>query len=275
MTTPNVKPSGAMLTLGTITLIISAYGLYGLLHDYAGAPALIAALGIAGLDLTALAAGRHAIDLARDGDSPAAWNLVVIMVALVSAGAQYAHQTLTGAPWIVGVVFACFPLATVLLYEGTLRRAARLAGRESGRVAPPRATFELLQWLVYRRATWRAFQLSVADRSLGADGAFKIGLLATAPQPEKPADRRRGVTINYAQALGLGELLAITDGQADTSKDTSDDLAGRPPAIAQLVRDAVSAGHTSDPDVLAHVRETRPDVDPATVRRTLARQLSA
>ena len=280
-TAPTVKPSGAMLALAAITLVLSAYGLYGLMVDFAAAPWFLALLAIAGLDLTALAAGKHAIDLARDGDSPAVWNLVVIGVALVSAAAQWAHQTLAGAPWIVGLVFAMFPLATVLLFEGTLRRAARLSGRVTGRVAPTRATFELLQWIVYPKATWQAFRISIADRSLGADGAFKVGLLVTAPRPERPAEQRRGVTIDYAQALGLGSALAITGGQPADSPDMTGGqpagAGGAPVSLASLVRAAMTddAGNVRElADVTADVRRSRPDASAETVRRAYQREVT-
>src|SRR5438477_643047 len=135
-----------MIALGCITLVLSGWGIYGLVTRYGGMPPVLAVLAIAGLDLFALSAGKHAVDLARDGDSPALWNAITFLVGLVSAAAQYAHIVLSGSPAIVGLVCAMFPIATILLFEGTLRRAARLSGRTTGRVAPPRATFEFLQW---------------------------------------------------------------------------------------------------------------------------------
>jgi hypothetical protein len=270
--TVSVKPSGAMIALGCITLVLSAYGLYGLMHDYAAMPAVLAALAIAGLDLFALAAGKHAIDLAKDGDSPAAWNLLVILVGLVSAVAQYAHMALAGAPWIAGVIFAMFPIATVILFEGSLRRAARLNGRETGRVAPARATFELLQWLVYRKATARAFRLAVADRELSADGAFKIGLMTVAAENvERAPAARRQVTIPYAQLLGVP--LAITDGEADTSAQRPDLGGGQPVSVAELVRRAMSEGADNADAVLAHVRTVKPDASAEAVRKAYGREL--
>lgn len=269
----SVKPSGAMIALGCITLVLSAYGLYRLMVDFADVPPLLAIFAIAGLDLFALAAGKHAIDLARDGDSPAVWNVIVCAVALVAAAAQWGHVALAGGAWIVALVFAMFPIATVTLFEGTLRRAARLNGRETSRVAPPRATFELMQWLVYPKATWQAFRLAVADRDYGADGAFKIGLLATAPRPENPPARRRDVSIDYAALLALrGMPVAITAGP-DMSGQRPDLSGGQPVSVAELVRRAMSDGADTPDAVLAHVRKVRPDVDPGTVRKAHTREI--
>lgn len=266
-----LRPPPAMIALGVITLVLSGYGLYALMVEYGAFPRPLAVLAVAGLDLFAIAAGRHAVALARDGDSPALWLALVVLVVGISAAAQYSHIRLAGGPRIVGVVSAAFPVATVLLFHGSLRRVARLDGRRSHRVAPPRATFEPLLWLVYPRATWQAFKVAVADRSLGAAGAFSIGVayVTARERAELPPDERRDVDLWHVLGA-LSSLPAITGGDAADTPDTS---GGRPVSVASLVRAAIADGAEDLDGVTAHVRRTAPAADQDTIRRAYGREL--
>jgi len=265
-----LRPSPAMLALGVITLVLSGYGLYGLMVTFGGFPAPLAAAAVAGLDLFAIAAGRHAVALARDGDSPALWLALVVLVVGISAAAQYSHIHLIGGPPIVGIVAAAFPCATVLLFHGSLRRAARLDGRRTHRVAPPRATFEPLLWVVYPRATWQAFKLAVADRSLGASGAFKIGIAVTSRERDR-ADAQEGGRRDVDLWAVLGALSTLPALTGHPPADVPDMSGGRPVSTASLVRAAIAAGCTDLDAVTEHVRRTAPAAPADTIRRAYAR----
>jgi hypothetical protein len=186
---PKINPM--LPLLACITAVLSAWGLYVLMHEHGGMPPGLALLAIAGVDLFAVAAGLHGLQLSRDGDSSGPWNLAVVAIALLAAVLQFQASALEGHPWPVGLTMSLFPIATVALFEGSMRRLHRLQGRRDGRVAAPRASFELIQWLLFFGATRRAMRLAVADRTLGADGAFKLGLIAV----QKKADQEPTVTV--------------------------------------------------------------------------------
>jgi hypothetical protein len=199
--TTRFKPPLFMMVLAAITLILSSYDLYDLAHVNGRMPVVLALVAVGGADVFAVACGKHALTVASDGDSPFLWNVMVIVAAIASAWMQYERAVINAFPVAVGVLMAMFPIATVILFEGALRRAARINGRIDGRVARPRATFELLQWLIFRKATWAAFRRSIADRSLDSDGAFKLGLLESQPIP-MPEVPRRTIELNYDAILG-------------------------------------------------------------------------
>lgn len=273
-----IKPSGAMIILAIVTLALSSWGMFKLAHVYGGVPAWLAIMSVAGLDLFAVAAGKHALVIAEDGDSPAIWNATVVGVAALSAVLQFAVSRLENHPWPVGLLMAMFPLATIALFEGTLRRAHRLQGRQTGRVAPPRAHFELVQWAVFPRATASAFRFAVGDRRLGGDAAFKLGLLATRkPEAERPyvPPARVEVPMPYDQlidgyptsALDGGAQRAIGADSADSAAASADD--GR--TVSALVTEAIEL-HGADSDaVSAHVLRAKPGANPETVRKTFGR----
>lgn len=272
------KSSWPMISLGIITLILSSYGLYELAHIFGKMPSGLAVLAVAGFDVFAIACGVMAFRVAKDGDSPALWNFAVVVAALLSAGLQYVRTQLGHQPVAVGIMMAFFPLATVALFEGTLRRSFRLSGRRSGRVAPPRASFEILQWLLFRRATWEAFRDGVRDRTLSADAAFKLALirLETAAEPDWEPDQRREIEIDYT--ADLRGKAAITSGSAgghpeDTAEST--DTPADPRPVSVLVREFLQVRGVDDDGkaaVLADVLAAKPGANPETVRRTIARE---
>lgn len=278
------KSAFPMIALAVITLILSSYGLFALAHDYGAVPFPLALVAVAGFDLFAVAAGAHAMKVARDGDSAGVWNLAVIGTACLSAGLQYAHTQLAGQPVAVGIMMAMFPVATVSLFEGTLRRAHRLQGRRSGRVAEPRASFEIMHWFVYPRATWRAFKLGVADRTLGADGAFKLGLIDTAPPDDSYAPPARvDIELDYSQAIpGYRRVVAgqtvrqLAGSSAGQSLDAPPD-APEVRSITEIVRESLQINgpdESARAAIVADVLAERPEADEKTIRRTI-RRLSA
>jgi hypothetical protein len=274
----HAKFSWPMMILATITLILSSWGLFELAHVYGSMPAVLALVAVAGFDLTAIAAGNHAMTVARDGDSGGPWGLVVVAAAVLSAILQFMHTRLAGQSWAVGLMMAAFPIATVLLFEGTLRRAHRLNGRMTGRVAKPRATFEILQWIVYPKATWWAFRRSIADRSLGGSAAFMLGIQATAPvviETEETDDTRRVFEWDYL----TGEIRELTgSGPADApeSAGPAPESAGPAPdtrTLKALVQKSLQVRGADRDAVVADVLALRPGADPESIRRTF-RKLS-
>lgn len=272
-----VRLSGAMIALAAITLALSSWGLFTLAHRFGGVPTWLALLAVAGLDLFAVAAGRHALVVAADGDSPAAWNAIVVFVALTSATLQFSSTRLEGRPWPVGVLMAMFPLATIALFEGTLRRAHRLEGRASGRVAPPRASFELMQWIMFPKATMEAFRLGVADRRLGGDAAFKLGLLATKVKAEVYTPPAR-VEVNMPyEDLVPGYPHVIAGQSAGSSAGPSAIESGPAPdgrTLADLIRESMQVNGSDAEAIVSDVLAARPTAKPDTIRRTV-RKLSA
>jgi hypothetical protein len=278
MSTPKAKFSVPMVVLAGITLVLSSYGLFELAHVYASTPAPLAILAVAGFDLTALAAGHHALRVAKDGDSPGPWNALLVAAACLSAMLQYVHSQLAHQSWAVGVMFAAFPIATVLLFEGTLRRAHRLNGRRTGRVSQPRATFELMQWLTYPKVTARAFRMGVLDRSLSGDAAFKLALLELTTDDGEdftPAPLRQ-VELDYSGTIG--GRAAITSGiQADTPDLPPESAQSAPDnrTVAAVVRESLQVRGVDDAGkaaVLQDVMKAKPNANPATVRRTIDRE---
>lgn len=270
MSNRKAKFSKPMVALAVITLILSSYGLFMLAHEFGAMPAPFAMLAVAGFDLTAIAAGNHAMKLAADGDSPGPWMLLVVGAAGLSAVLQFAHTRLAGQHWSIGVMMAAFPIATVLLFEGTLRRAHRLNGRMTGRVAQPRATFELMQWLVYPKATWWAFRQSVADRSLGGHAAFILGIEATTPAviEDQAEEKRRQFMIDYQNGGKIREISGPESGPEPESAAPAPDTR----KLTEVVRDLLPDNDWDPKSTLAAVLAVRPDAKADTVRRTIAKE---
>jgi hypothetical protein len=266
----HAKFSWPMMILATITLVLSSWGLFELAHVYGSMPAALALVAVAGFDLTAIAAGNHAMTVARDGDSGGPWGLVVVAAAILSAILQFMHTRLAGQSWAVGVMMAAFPIATVLLFEGTLRRAHRLNGRLTGRVAQPRATFELLQWIVYPKATFWAFRASIADRSLGGNSAFVLGIEATTTvEPEFVPPERREFERDYS-ALGGGRVRELTgSGPADGPESAGSGPDTR--TLKALVEESLQVRGADLDAVRADVLKARPGADPDSIRRTFGK----
>lgn len=272
------KSSWPMIALGIITLVLSSYGLYELAHIYGSQPAGIAVLAVSVFDLFAIASGVMAFRVAKDGDSPAFWNFVVVLVGLLSATLQYARTQLGGQPWPVGVLMAMAPLATLCLFEGTLRRAYRLGGRRTGRVAQPRASFELLQWLIFRKATWEAFRDGVKDRTLSADAAFKLALLRLedAEDIDWTPPPRREIELDYAE--DLSGRAAITAGIRREIPPESAGAAEVPPdtrPLSAVVQETLQVTGVDKPGkeaAFAAVTAAKPAAKPESVRREIRRQ---
>lgn len=270
MSTPKAKFSKPMIALAIATLILSSYGLFELAHVYGAMPAPFALLAVAGFDLTAIAAGNHALTVARDGDSAGPWGLIVVLAAGLSAVLQFAHTQLAGQHWSIGVMMAAFPIATVTLFEGTLRRAHRLNGRLTGQVAQPRATFELMQWLVYPKATFWAFRRSVADRSIGGQSAFILGIEATTTvEPVYVPQTRRMLEVDYVNGGGIREISGSDTGETPDSTDPVPDNR----KLTEVVRDLLPENDYDRDATAAAVKAVRPDAKPDTIRRTIATEL--
>ena len=278
------KSSAPMIVLGVITLLLSSYGLFELAHIFGGLPAQLAVLAVAGFDVYAIACGVMAFRVARDGDSPALWNIAVVVAALLSAALQYVRTQLGGQPVAVGVMMAFFPLATVSLFEGTLRRQYRLSGRRSGRVAPPRASFELLQWLLFRRLTWEAFRDGVLDRTLSADAAFKLALIRhrTALEREDQLERdeldrrRKDIELDYAADLG-GHAQIMSGSSGGYPADTPE--SAEPPedtrTVSAIVKETLQVTGVDKPgqaEAIKRVMAAKPSAKESTVRRTVGRE---
>jgi len=286
------KLSPVFLLLALITLALSSWGLYTLAR-LAGMPPELALLVVAGLDLAAVAFGKHALTVAADGDSSLPWNAGLLLLTGLGAYAQLAVHQLRGDPLAFGLVSMAFPVVTVALFEGQLRRRFRLQGRAAGRVPEPRATVDLMTWVFYRALAVRATKLAVLDRGLTPDEALMIAerqIAAEAREAATPAPRRRGLRRTYAVELADGavETLDIPAERLDVPRppvperpdvrDEDDAPANELPgrgAIARAVRAASGRHGDNLPDILADVRTIFPDVREDTVARTLRRQAGA
>ncbi len=272
-----VKVSPLFVALALTTLALSSWGLFHLLHDFGDVPPGLAVLAVGGLDVVAVLFGKHALTVAADGDSSAPWNAGLLVYTGLAAFAQFAYAGLAGHPLVLAVVFAAFPCATVLLFEGQLRRAYRLNGRASGRLAPPRATFDLIVWVLYPRQAMRATRFAVLDRGLDSDTALTLAELDIKRQAAEAERRpaRRRIQRSYAHLLEGGELV-----EADTPADTPDVrtiTSGQPGgrgALTAAVRTAHARHGDNLPAVLADVRTTLPDAADESVRRLLGRMVS-
>ena len=280
MSKQRAKFSWPMVILASITLVLSSWGLFELAHVYGQMPAALAIVAVAGFDLTAVAAGNHALTVADDGDSSGPWNLLVIAAAFTSAVLQFMHTHLAGQPWPVGVLMAAFPVATVALFEGTVRRVHRLNGRRTGRIAKPRATFELIQWLIYPAVTFWAFRRSIADRSLGSDAAFMLAIQARTPAEEtaeEAPDTRRRFEWDYSDRTG-GQIREVTGGSPadapDAPADAPESAEPTPDArpLTVLVRESLQVTNGDRDAATARVLELRPDAKLDTIRRTIAKE---
>lgn len=279
--TRKTKTSPLFYVLALVTLALSSWGLFRLFHDFAEMPPLLALLAVGGLDIVAVLCGKHALTVAADGDSSAPWNAALIGFTALAAYAQFQHAVLAGDPLVIGVTMAAFPVATVLLFEGQLRRAYRLNGRAAGRLDQPRATFDLMTWLLYRRLAMEATKLAVLDR--GLDAATALMLAERKLELEAAAERqptRRRMRRTYAaltQGGALQELEPAPDKPADTEPDKDERPDDEVPNvrargdIAAAVKAAYAELGDNLPDVLAAVRTTIPGAKEDTVRVTLRR----
>jgi hypothetical protein len=289
------KTNPVLIALTVFTIAMSSWGLFRLLVEYADAPPTLALIGVACADLVAVGFGWHALKVSEDGDSSGFWNVAMLAVTMLAAFIQFSHAQLEGWPIALGLFFGGLPIFTVLLFEGQLRRRAKIVGRETGRVAPPRATFEPIMWLLYLREVRLATRIAARDRSLGPDQALQIaeGMLAhreaklRAEQIRPPAIRDYTAEIAWSQPvreLPPGHSVATAPDSVATAPDTAPvgaevrgafeelrDYAEHKPPVAPIVRAAVEKVGADLDAVLSEVRVIRPDVERETVRRTLAR----
>jgi hypothetical protein len=197
------------IALALITLALASWGLYRLFVDFAHMPGGLAIFVVCGLDLAAVLCGKHALDVAEDGDSSAPWNAALLALVGLAAYAQFARARLADEPAVIGIVSAAFPVVTVLLFEGQLRRVYRLNGRASGRLSMPRATVDLVTWLFFTKLALRATKLAVLDRGLDTDSALTIGeqQLAIEQAAADMPRTRRVLRRTYAAELGSGAVV--------------------------------------------------------------------
>jgi len=263
------RMSPLFLALAGISLLLASWGYFDLFTRHAGMPPGLAVLAVGGLDLAAVLIGKHALTVAQDGDSSLPWNLALIALTALGSFAQFQHAYLNGDAIAVGVVSAAFPVVTVLLFEGQLRRVYRLNGRAAGRLAEPRATVDLITWLFYRRLALRATRLAVLDRGLTQDTALMIAerqLTLEAAADIQPQRRRMRRTYTAELDGSTLEELDVHTPKADNGGDVR-----RRGELAAAIRTAREAHGDNLTDVLEDVRTKFPDVQADTVRRTLAR----
>ena len=271
--------SPLFLLLAGVTLALSSWGLFTL-AQLGGMPSGLALLAVGGLDVAAVLFGQHALTVAADGDSSLPWNLGLLALTGLGAYAQLAVHLLRGDPLAVGLVSMAFPVVTVALFEGQLRRRYRLQGRAAGRVAEPRATVDLITWVFYRSLALRATRLAVLDRGLDQDTALMIAerqLALEAAADARPAGRRR-MRRTYAAELADGTVEALDVPSERLDVQPEDDPEGgslrQRGEVAAAVRASRERVGDNLPDVLADVHRLYPDVPADTVRRTLTRLLA-
>jgi hypothetical protein len=266
--------SPLFVMLACITLALASWGYFDLFTRHAGMPPWLAVFAVGGLDLAAVLIGKHALTVAGDGDSSAPWNAALLALTALAAYAQFQHAALNNDATAIGVVSAAFPIVTVALFEGQLRRLYRLNGRATGRLSMPRATVDLVTWVFYRRLALRATRLAVLDRGLDQDTALMLAerqLTLEAEASGRPLERRR-MRRTYARELSGGDLDEL-DIHQPPGPDDEDNGGGlrRRGEIAAAVRTAREDVGDNLPDVLRVVRTRYPDVSEDTVRRTLGR----
>lgn len=297
------KMSPLFLVLAGITLSLASWGYFRLFTDNAGMPHGLALLSVGGLDLAAVLLGKHALTVAEDGDSSAPWNAALLALTALGSYAQFEHARLAGDALAIGIVSAAFPVVTVLLFEGQLRRVYRLNGRAAGRLAGPRATIDLVTWLFFRRIALRATKLGVLDRGLDSDAAMLLAErqleIAAENADQRPA--RRALRRTYAAELSDGSVIDLAgpdiepdvrvhlpdngpdkpdnspdvpDNGPDESDNGPDNVSDvrRRGDLARAVERAVEIVGDDFEPVLAVVRIAYPNVDPDSVRRTLNRR---
>lgn len=281
------KMSPLFLILAVITLALASFGYFRLFVDFADMPGWLAILAVGGLDISAVLLGKHALTVAEDGDSSAPWNAALLAITGLGAFAQFSHALLAGQPVTIGIVSAAFPIVTVLLFEGQLRRVYRLNGRATGRLSNPRATVDLMTWVLYRRLAMRATRLAVLDRGLDSDSALTIAERQLTIEHERTTrpPGRRTLRRTYAAELA-GDAVTEVNGTdvlphlpppVRTPAVRPADNPDNPPDIRQRGDLARAVGEAielvgTDPDaVINAVRWRYPDADRDTIRRTLAR----
>jgi hypothetical protein len=288
--------SPLFVALAVITLALSSWGLFRLFVDFASMPGRLAFFVVCGLDLAAVLCGKHALDVAEDGDSSAPWNAALLGLVGLGAYAQFAHAQLAGDPAVIGLVSAAFPIVTVLLFEGQLRRVYRLNGRRTGRLSMPRATVDLVTWLFFTKLALRATRLAVLDRGLDTDSSLTIAerqLAIEQAEADKPP-ARRVLRRTYARELGSGQIEETGDGAPFVHRPQPPDNGGGRPAdesdngadndlsvsdvrrrgdLARAVDDAQQIVGDDPERILRIVKLKFPDALDDTILRTIRRKV--
>jgi hypothetical protein len=250
--------SPLFVILAGITLALASFGYFRLFVDFADMPAWLALFAVGGLDIAAVLIGKHALTVAADGDSSAPWNAALLLLTGLGAFAQFSHALLAGQPMTIGIVSAAFPIVTVLLFEGQLRRVYRLNGRLAGRLSGPRATMDLVTWLFFSKMALRATKLAVLDRGLDSDSALTIAerQLTVEQQLASLRPNRRTLRRTYAAELSDGQVVDLTDSTPGLhvpivrdDRDSRARLDRDDDARARLDRDVRDSREGSDRDV--------------------------
>jgi hypothetical protein len=192
-----VRLHPVMGILGLLALLVSAWGLYTAMTTMGGAPAWVGVISVAVMELFAVGLAVHAVNVARDGDSPAPFNVGIVLIALFAATVQFSAAVSEGKGVLIGGVLAMAPIAAITLWVIEVRRFFRLQGRAAGTVAAPAATIEPALWLRFPKAAWAAKRYALLDRTIGSKDALLLGLQTTTrPAKEIEAPRRvdRGLT---------------------------------------------------------------------------------
>jgi hypothetical protein len=217
--TVNVRLNPVLLALGTLAGAVGGWGLYTMMTEIGHAPGLIGVISIAILELFAVGLGVHAVKVARDGDSPFAFNLAITLIAGFAAVVQLVAAVIEGRGVLFGLVMAMAPVAAITLWVVEMRRYFRLRGRAAGTVAPPASTIEPAMWLRFPRQAWTAKKFALIDRTLGADDAMKLRILHGTPKPRQaiaaPVRRDRGIAVEDV----MPELRGITAGPPTAEAD--------------------------------------------------------
>lgn len=192
-----VRLHPVMGVLGLLALLVSAWGLYTAMTTMGGAPGWVGVISVAVMELFAVGLAIHAVNVARDGDSPAPFNVGIVLIALLAAIVQFSAAVSEGKGVLVGAVLAMAPVAAITLWVIEVRRFFRLQGRAAGTVAAPAATIEPALWLRFPKAAWAAKRYALLDRTLGAKDALLLGLQTTTQAPTQvaaPVRVDRGLT---------------------------------------------------------------------------------
>ena len=271
------RMSYPFIALAIITLALGSWGLYELMTEHGGAPQWFGLLTIAGIDLLAVAFGAHALRLSEDGDSPLIWNVGLVLICLIGAVAQFESRHLAGDPNIVGIVSAIFPIGTVALFEGQLRRVYRLNGRASGRVAAPRPIIGAMSWMFFTKQALRATKLGVLDPNLNAEEAMHIEGVRIATEDRSRAEARerteaaRRPVKTPSRRFHYPELDAATaypeiEQEAAKGGRIPAPESGPRPSVADTVR-IMKPESADDPDLIRRVRLVHPDASEETIKR--------
>lgn len=224
-----------LLILGAMAAAVGGWGMFTVMTEVGQAPAFIAVISIAIFELFAVGLGIHAVKVAGDGDSPFVFNLGIVLIAITAAVVQFVGAIVEGKGVLFGIVMAMAPIAAITLWVVEMRRYFRIRGRAAGTVAQPPATIEPMMWVRFPKQAAAAKRFALVDRTLGADDAMKLGLLATQqkPGPVVPARVARNIAIESV-VPELANRPAVGSPRVELVKDTAEETSKRDRALALL-----------------------------------------